>query len=471
MRGRRVGEERVIFAFRQSALFAAAALGLLAPLHVADAAESGWRVGLARVCVTPEQPVWMHGYATKVRFRPSDGKLNDLHAKAMAFEDAAGNRSVLITVDLCVLRPKESEEVFSDLMQATGLKRRQILICFSHTHSGPIIGTSDLSRFPIPEEDRKRTIAYTAALKRKLVKVAADALADLKPARLSYGVGKADFVVNRRLYDESGNYRGMGPNPDKYVDRTVPVLRVDSPDGRLRALLFGCACHAVTLDGKNLKICGDYPGFAQQYIEDRHPRCQAMFITGFAADANTHPRGTAEMARTQGRSLADEVCRVAAGRRQSVRGPLRLGRVTVDLPLRLLPRKQLEQRAKGPRYMAHNAKRLLDLLDRKEPVPTHHNAPIAVWQFGRDLTLVALADEVVSEYVPLMHKAIGPDRLWLAGYTNSIDGYLPSARIVREGGYEARGPVIDVGFFSEQVEDLIVAAVKQLAQEAGRPLP
>jgi hypothetical protein len=227
----------------------------------------------------------------------------------------------------------------------------------------------------------------------------------------------------------------------------------------------------VTLDGKNLKVCGDYPGFAQQYIEDRHRGCQAMFVTGFAGDANTHPRGAAEMARSQGRSLADEVCRMAEGKRQPVRGPLRLGRATVDLPLRQLSRERLEQWAKGPRYLAHNAKRLLDLLDRKKPVPTHHSTPIAVWQFGRDLTLVALSDEVVSEYVPLMHGAIGPDRLWLAGYTNCIDGYLPSARIVREGGYEARGLIINVGFFSEQAEDLVVAAVKQLAQETGRPLP
>jgi len=450
---------------------AAAALGLLAPLHAADAAESGWRAGLARVCITPEQPVWMHGYATKVRFRPFVGKLNDLHAKAMALEDTAGNRAVLITVDLCVLRRKESEEVFRDLMQATGLERQQILICLSHTHSGPIVGTSDVSRFPMPEADRNRTIRYTATLRRKLVKVAADALGNLRPARLSYGVGKADFVVNRRLYDQNGKYRSMGPNRDKYVDRAVPVLRVDSPDGTRRALLFGCACHAVTLDGKNLRICGDYPGFAQQYIEDRHPGCQAMFATGFAGDANTDPRGTAQMARDQGRRLADEVCRVAEAKRQPVRGPLRLERTTVDLPLQQLPRKRLEQWAKGPGYMAHNAKRLLDLLAQKKPVPEHYRAPIAVWQFGRDLTLAALSGEVVSDYVPLLHKAIGSDRLWLAGYANCVFGYLPSARIVGEGGYEARGLIVDIGFFSEQAEALVVATVKQLARKAGRRLP
>jgi len=450
---------------------AATTLGLLGSVRTTDAAESGWRVGLARVCITPAEPIWLQGYAAKVRYRPFDGKLSDLHAKAMALEDRDGNRAVLITADLCILRRKESDEVFADLMQATGLERRQILVNLSHTHSGPIIGRSDLRRFPMPEADQKRTIRYTEILKRKLVKVAADALADLKPARLSYDVGKADFVMNRRLYDENGNYRGMGPNPDKYVDRTVPVLRVDSPDGTLRALLFGCACHAVTLTGKNLKVCGDYPSFAQQGIEDRHRGCQAMFATGFAGDANTHPRGTVEMARKQGRSLADEVCRVARGKLQPVRGPLRCERATVDLPLQQPPRKQLEQWAKGPSYMAHNAKPLLDLLNRKKPLPARCSIPIAVWQFGQDLTLVALSGEVVSDFVPLLRKAIGPDRLWLAGYTNRVFGYLPSARIVREGGYEARGLITDLGFFSEKAEPRVVAAVKQLAHKAGRRLP
>ena len=418
---------------------AAAALEALVPLRRADAAEAGWRVGLARVCTSPKQPVWMQGYMQKSRFRPFDGKLSDLFAKALAVEDAAGGRAVLITVDLCVLRRKEAEEFVRHIAQATGLKRRQILINLSHTHSGPVVGVADASRFPMTEADHNLTVAYTETLKRKLAETAAAALADLKPAQMSLGVGSADFVINRRLYDKQGAYRGMGPNHDAYVDRTIPVLRVDSPDGTLRALIFGCACHAVTLTGKNLKLCGDYPGFAQQYIEDRHAGCQAMFVTGFAADANTHPRGTAEMARNQGRSLADEVCRVANGRLQPVRGPLRVERTTVDLPLERFPRARLEELNSGPGYMAHNAERLLALLNESKPVPTRYEAPIAVWQFGPDLTLVALSGEVVCDYVPLLQEALGPDRLWLAGYSNCVFGYLPSARIVREGGYEARG--------------------------------
>ena len=61
---------------------------------------------------------------------------------------------------------------------------------------------------------------------------------------------------NRRLHNADGSYRGMGPNADKPVDDTVPVLRISSPDGKTRAFVFGCACHAVTFGPENLELSG-----------------------------------------------------------------------------------------------------------------------------------------------------------------------------------------------------------------------
>ena len=147
------------------------------------------RVGLARVCITPEKPIWLHGYAGKTRFRPFEGKLNDLYAKAMALEDARGKRAVLITVDLCVLRAAEAETLFGRLTERTGLQRRQLLLNFSHTHSGPILGSSDLDRYPMSAEERQATLEYTTRLFEKIADVALAALADLKPATLAWGTG------------------------------------------------------------------------------------------------------------------------------------------------------------------------------------------------------------------------------------------------------------------------------------------
>ncbi|MDD4869746.1 MAG: DUF4838 domain-containing protein [Kiritimatiellae bacterium] len=423
------------------------------------------RVGLARVCITPEKPMWLHGYATKPRFRPSEGKLNDLYAQAMAIADARGERAVLITVDLCILRGAEAKTLFDRLTKKTGLQRRQLLVNFSHTHSGPIIGTSDLNRYPMSTEDQQTTIDYTLRLYDQIADLAQAALADLKPATLAWGTGRSSFVRNRRLYKEDGSYRGMGPNANKHVDDIVPALRVNTPEGKLRAIVFGCACHPVTL-GDSLKISGDYVSFAKEKIESDNPGVQAMFVQGCGADANSDPRCGPEAeknVRLHGENLAAEVCKIVQGPLKPVRGPLKVKFSEVDLPLKPAP--PSAELAKMSGVMAYNAKRILTAIERGEPLPSHHKHPLALWQFGEDLIFVALSGEVVSGYVPLIKQALGAGNLWIAGYSNEIDGYLPDATIVAEGGYEARGLVADIGFYSAEAEKTLVKAVQDLRNQ------
>jgi len=439
--------------------------------RAAYGAETEWRVGLAHAGITPEKPIAMSGYGRRV----SSGVLDELEAKAMVIENVAGGRAVLLTADLLFFRAPFADVLCKQITERTGLQRSQILLNASHTHSGPVFGVKDPDRFQLTENQRKVIDAYTDTLKRRLVGLVTAAMADMKPARLSWGVGKAHFVINRRLISPEGKCRGMGLNPQGLVDRNVPVLRVDGPDGRLRAVVFGCACHPVTLGGGNLKISGDYPSFTQKYIQKHFPETQAMFVIGCGADANSHPRGGAgqeQLVRKHGKSLGAEVCRVLATKLQPIHGPLRVELNWTDLPLQHnLSRQRLQEIAKGPYWHARNARGMLAMLDRNEPLPTHYRAAVALWQFGDDLTLVGLPGEAVAEYVPMIEKALGPERLWVAAYCNESFGYLPSAKVVAEGGHEAIGLTLAIGFFSADAQDVVVATVRQLAQKVGRRLP
>ena len=100
-------------------------------------------------------------------------------------------------------------------------------------------------------------------------------------------------------------------------------------------------------------------------------------------------------------------------------------------------------------------------------------APMALWQFGDDLTLVGMSGEVVVDYVYLIEQALGREnRLWIAAYCHDVYGYLPSARVLREGGYETRGIYAGgIGFFAPEAEDVVAEAIRQLAEEAGRTIP
>ena len=314
---------------------------------------------------------------------------------------------------------------------------------------------------------QRRIADYTDWLIERTADSATAALADMRPAKVFWGRGKVGFVRNRRRYDAEGRYSGMGPNPDGFSDPRVTVLRIEELDGTLRGSVCSLACHPVTLGPSNLMLCGDYPGFAKRLLAERHPNVVPMFIQGCGADANTDPCSTPdhmEWAQRHGQELADEVDSVMARDMTPVRGPTQVVKERLDLPLRQRSRAELGAEADGPEATALNPRRLLGLLDCGETPPTSHRASFGMWRFGHDLTLVTLPGEAVSEYIPRMEEIVEPGRLWVAGYCDEVFGYLPTARIVREGGYEDRGLVREIGQFDAAVEDIVVEGVRRLAK-------
>lgn len=433
-------------------------------------APAEWKVGLAQLRITPERPVFLAGYAS--RNRPFEKVSTDLWAKAMAFEDLTGGKAVLVTTDLLGIPASIAEPVCAKIQQQTGLRRDQILLTSSHTHAGPIISPDPLEREGLPPEAAEHTAAYTRQLQERLINVAVRAVEHVEPARLSYGWGVANFVMNRREFTPNGVI--LGVNPKGPADRSVPVLRVDSPDGKMRAVVFGAAVHNTTLTGDNYEVSGDYAGFAQTTLTDRYPGVQAMFVLGCAGDANPYPRSTMDIAKEHGATLGREVGRVLdSGKLQPVRGPIKTAFGRADLPLQPPPPKaQLEKDAEARGTTGFVARTMLKILNSGKTLPTTYPAPVAVWQFGEDLTLVSLSGEVVVDYVALIEKALGPLRLWVAAYANDVYGYLPSARVISEGGYETRG-IYDggIGYFTPKAQDVLVAKVRELATQVGRPQP
>ena len=318
-----------------------------------------------------------------------------------------------------------------------------------------------------PAESRPKLEAYIAEMEDKIVSAARKALRDLRPARMRWGRGVAKFVMNRREFTERGVV--LGTNAAGPADRTVPVLRVDGADGRPIAVVFGAGSHCTTLTGRNMRVSGDYAGYAQQFLESRRPGVQAMFLTGCAGDANPHPRGTLDLARRHGSELAGEVDRVMEQALEPVRGPLRTRFRQVDLPLQAFTRDQIERMREGaPSYRRFFTAGALARLGRGDSLLTSYKAPFALWQFASDLTLVAFSGETVVDYVRLVESALGPLKLWVSGYSNDVFGYLPTTRILEEGGYETRGLYVDYGLFEPGVEKVVMRAVEEMARQVGR---
>jgi neutral ceramidase len=430
------------------------------------ALAADFQAGVARVRITPPPSFWMSGYAA--RTHPAEGIYQDLWAKALALRDAEGHQAVVVTTDLIGLPAAISDEVASQVEARFRVERPALVLSASHTHCGPAVRKNLAVLYDFNEEDRKRVDAYGDDLVDRLVEVVGRALADLAPASLSVGHGSVGFAVNRREPTPEGVKIGVNPNGP--VDHDVPVLKVSAPDGALRAVLFGYACHNTTLGGDFYQIGGDYAGFAQAGIERAHPGATALFVMLCGGDQNPNPRGTLELARQYGEALAAEVGRVLGAALLPVLPPIRTALEVVPLDFAPHARAVFEQEAASPdKFRQRRARLMLAAYDEGKPV-RQTPYPVQAIRLGRDLTLVALAGEPVVDYALRVKRELAGENLIVAGYCHDVLCYIPSRRVLREGGYEAVDNMIyygQPGPFTDTVEDRVMAAVHEVAKRVG----
>lgn len=448
-------------------LLAAGVLGILAgagPLLASAAeVETRWKAGVAAVTITPDKPLWMAGYAS--RNKPSEGKFQDLQAKALAVEDAQGTRLVILTLDLIGISRELRDVLEKQAEERYQLPRQSLLVNASHTHSGPVLRAKKSATYPLTDEQVGEIEQYAAGLQEKLVTLVGGALEDLAPAKLGYSHARAGFAMNRRLLTETG-YR-ISPNPDGPVDHDVPVLRVERPDGTLRAVVFGYACHNTTLG--LYQFSGDYAGYAQQYLEEAHPGTKALFMIGCGGDQNPYPRSTLELAEQHGRALANAVEAALLPKPSPVTGPLRSALAEVPLEFAPAPSREelLKRKESKNQYEQRHAALLLAELDKSGKLGASYPCLIQVVQFGKELTIVALAGEVVVDYSLRLKRELPGAPVWVAGYSNEVFGYVPSRRVLTEGGYEGGGAMLYTshpGPFAPSIEDRIVGKVHELVR-------
>jgi hypothetical protein len=426
----------------------------------------GLRAGVGRAVITPELPAWLSGYAS--RTEPATEVLHDLWAKALVLDDGAGGRAVVVTTDLIGLPREISESAAAQIQKKHRLKRSQLLFNSSHTHTGPAVRPNLSVMYNWGPDYDKRSRDYAERLTGILVRVVDEALNSLAPARLSVGHGVAGFAMNRRESTPQG-FR-IGVNPAGPVDHDVPVLEVADPAGKPRAILFGYACHNTTLTGQFLKVSGDYAGFAQLELERRYPGATAMFMMLCGGDQNPNPRSTLEYAESHGRLLAEAVVRARGEKMRSIQPRIRAAHKEVKLHFAEHRRDVFETELKsGDRFRERRARLMLDAYDRGRPVRSIPY-PVQVVRLDDRLVILALAGEVVVDYAKRAKGEFSQLDLVVAGYSNEVSCYIPSARVLSEGGYEPNESMIyygQPGPLRADVEERIFGGIRSVMRKAG----
>jgi hypothetical protein len=423
----------------------------------------GLRAGVARVDITPEGPIWMSGYAS--RNHPSEGVRQHLYTRALAI-DGGGGKVVIVTTDVVGIPAALGDEVAARAKRQYGIERARLVLNASHTHTGPVVWPNLSMMWDLPPAEQQKLRDYAAHLQDAMVEAIGKAVADLAPAQLSLGFGEAGFAVNRRQNTPRGVV--IGVNPEGPVDHQAPVIKVAGADGKVRGVLFAYACHNTTLTGEFYELSGDYAGVAEGQLESDYPGSVALFLQLCAGDQNPNPRSKPELADQHGRALAAEVRRVMQGEMHPLRAPVRAAWVMTRLKFAPQQPSVYEADLANPKASPALRNRARKML--ANPV-TDVAYPVQALRFGKDLTLVALGGEVVIDYDLRAKREYPGEPLIVAAYSNSVMCYIPSERVLKEGGYEAVDNLIyygQPGPFAPGVETDVFAAIHQAMRKVGR---
>jgi hypothetical protein len=429
-----------------------------------EASDPVWRAGVARAIITPREPMWLAGYAS--RDHESEGTLVDLWVKVLAIQDARGKKAVLITSDLLGYPRKMSDRIRNQIAVNYGLTRSQIILSCSHTHSGPVLDGALFDIYPLDAKQTETVKRYTAGLEKKIVDLTGEAIRSMIPAKIYSQNGVTRFQVNRRNNTEATIDQVTdlkGPN-----DYAVPVLKVTDTEGKMMAVAFGYSCHATVLS--IYQFSGDYPGFAQLELENLFPGTTAMFFQGAGADQNPLPRRTIPLARQYGKELAAAVERVLHEEMTELEPSLSTAYSEVDLKFAAPPsRDELIQIAKDSQgYQKSWASNQLKELDSKGSLRKSYPYPLQVWKLGSQPIMI-FGGELVIGYSIEMKKIFGPG-MFIIGYANDDMAYIPSETILQEGGYEGESSMMVYGLpgkWEKGIETTIINEMKRLAAKAG----
>ena len=426
---------------------------------------AGWKAGAAKVNITPRKPIWMSGYGG--RTAPDDGVLHPLWAKVLALEDTQGRRAMIIATDTLGMTASLYASLKTKLAKAHNMQPAQIMINASHTHTGPVLREGLYDIYPLNAEGIKQIEEYSARLETETLNVTGAALKNLAPATLEHGIGISCFGVNRRESKPYGDIPKLiaanalkGP-----VDHDVPVLAVY--DGlKLKAVVFGYACHSTTLSFQ--KFSGDFAGFTQIALEKSHPGAVALFSPGCGADINLLHRREVSLAERYGHMLAAAVGEVLLQKMNSLKLTLNTRLKTVPLEYGALPPDEaLAATAKNPHnYRGRWAARMIKTTSK---LPKTYPYTLQCWRVG-DLLWLSMDSEVVIDYSLQFKKSFGP-RTWVTSYANDVMAYIPTFRVLQEGGYEGQSSLAVYGLpadrWKENVEKLVTQAVNQQVKGTG----
>ncbi len=405
-----------------------------------------WTGGAAHVPFRVSAGTRLAGYAGRTGM--TSGVLDQLGIGALVLTFGA-DRFVLVCADIVAVDSALVDEVAS----AAGLERSELVLCASHTHSGP---AGVVARLHPADPDE-----LLPDLRGKFVQTCTNAIMLARE--------RAEPVDLRFAQAESQGLAANRNDPTGPFDPRVSVLATQNRRGYLTAVLAHFACHPTVLSAGNHLLSADFPGALRKWLgqaldQNRMPPV-LLYANGAAGDISTRftraAQDQAEVTRV-GRG-AGIVAFQALFETVDVGPGIATASVTVELEPRSLTerawrdpgdrgehhsdaeRRRAETRAQGAQ--------LLERLARVDPATIPRTAELRAWRLG-GLSLIAIPGELFASLgARIVEAAPGP--ALVLGYANGYVGYLADAAAYEAATYEA----LASPFSPEAGEAVVEAAI------------
>ncbi|MDX8144998.1 hypothetical protein SK854_23005 [Lentzea sp. BCCO 10_0061] len=398
-----------------------------------------------RTVITPGSGHPMGGYLS--REGVATGVHDDLEATLVWLSSQDDPGVVWVTLDALATDVSLTRALATVVAQETGVPANRVLVCASHTHSGPDGWTGAIH----PGMPAQREPELVERLIEQVGAVACGIRPHRTPVSARWHEGAAARVgANRNRQD--------GPH-----DGSVGVLTLHHPDGTVAALLFDYASHPTVLGADNLDWSADWPGATRRELAGLAP--VVAFLQGAAGDASSRfvrqGRGHAEVSALGGR-LAESITGLLSSG-QPVEEPIRLTRTVLRLPHRALPspaecrqlregaergwRKMLPGKENDPAVRIaqtrYEGTLMLSTL-AAAGLPGEAEVPVTVVSLG-EVAWLHTPFELFSS-IALRIRAASPfAHTRVIGYTDGYAGYLPDHDAYREGLYESYIALVEQG--------------------------
>lgn len=425
--------------------------------------------GVSKDVITPAQTATMIGFGT-VFGEPFTEVHDDLFVRTLMLRDADGETVLLIAMDLLFHDDTLPEALRDYAGEKYGVKRENLHVSYTHTHFGPAVKGYDFNYY---------TESYEAFLFDRICKTIDRVFLTNHTGYLKYAKVDGEWNMSRRLPVDG--VMEFKPNPLGEVDKSLYMLKLEDEQGKMRALAMNFACHPSNMFGCYTRLSSEYPGRLCMRVEGEFYGTTALFFQGFGADCKLRIGVRTDRFSACSPEDIDEVALTMTQRiKQKMMSndwqclPVKLVSRTMklDLPLEVNPKEFYEERRefyieRNMEMMKRNAEMVINNYETwLETLPLN----CGIISINPNFYIYSLGGEPGINIQTVLRESMPDATVLCFGYNDAI-AYVPSDKMIEEGGYEAEGSVPEYrlkGRIAPGVDKIYCDALKNFAAEVNK---